>query len=253
MSEIVDKREEVLKEVSSIIASAPRGLTAKQVESDYYCMIGKRLPLRELGFHNVEEFFRSVPESISMRWENGDQILRAIPNEKTARVISLIQRNKVSKKKMRTTIGPRSTGYYRPRSTGYYRPNYDRNYARPRRYDNYDFQPSRVVRTQTPSVSPMLRGEIRDFLVSHPTGVHIGANFDMLFKEKFGHTVNFSRLGYPSMLAMFKSMEDIVQIEELASGGHKVRLCLSVGNRAGMIVHYNVTLNTRILGTILHN
>lgn len=61
MSQQVQLMELLKKEVRSQLLAAKEGLTPAQLEQEYLAMVGRPLPLRDLGFCSTMEMVASMP------------------------------------------------------------------------------------------------------------------------------------------------------------------------------------------------
>ena len=69
--------EVLKKEVRSLLVAAKEGLTPAQLEQEYMAMIGKPLPLHDLGFQSTLELVADMPEVVRVcPYEQGTFILK---------------------------------------------------------------------------------------------------------------------------------------------------------------------------------
>lgn len=69
--------EVLKKELRSLLTAAKEGLTPAQLEQEYVAMIGKPLPLRDLGFRSTLELVANMPEVVRVcPYEKGTFILK---------------------------------------------------------------------------------------------------------------------------------------------------------------------------------
>lgn len=66
MSELAKKKEDAKKEIRSLLLSAPLGLTLQELRKDYLEYIGRRLPSRELGYSNDDEFLAELTDVVEV-------------------------------------------------------------------------------------------------------------------------------------------------------------------------------------------
>lgn len=77
MSKQAELMELLKKEVRSLLMAAKEGLTPKQLEEEYMAMIGKPLPLYDLGFQSTLELVADMPEVVRVcPYEKGTFILK---------------------------------------------------------------------------------------------------------------------------------------------------------------------------------
>lgn len=69
--------EVLKKEVRSLLMAAKEGLTPAQLEHEYMAMIGKPLPVHDLGFQSTLELVADMPEVVRIyTYEKGTCILK---------------------------------------------------------------------------------------------------------------------------------------------------------------------------------
>lgn len=69
-------RQEVMKNVRSLLISAKYGLTVAELQRDYNDMIKKPLPFRELGYKTPIDMLKDMPNVARPTWEKGVLILK---------------------------------------------------------------------------------------------------------------------------------------------------------------------------------
>ena len=69
-------RQEVMKNVRSLLISAKYGLTVAELQRDYNDMIKKPLPFRELGYKTPVDMLKDMPNVARPTWEKGVLILK---------------------------------------------------------------------------------------------------------------------------------------------------------------------------------
>ncbi len=133
--------EKTKKEVRSLLISAPRGVPARLLLSDYKMVTGKELPYRQLGFRSLDDLVRAIPEVVRADMGSTGQLtFFGVANANTRQIARFVQVQKKPKLKRsgmppaisfrtpvnrtaftsRNRYGPRSTP--RPMSRSYGRP-----------------------------------------------------------------------------------------------------------------------------------
>ena len=73
-----DSLEEIKKNIRALLISAPRGLSADDIEHDYRAMLGKPLPFKDYKCNSCLEFLKTLPDVVCPTWSNGSLILRGV-------------------------------------------------------------------------------------------------------------------------------------------------------------------------------
>jgi len=77
MSKQAQLMEMLKKEVRSLLMAAKEGLTPVQLEQEYKAMIGKPLPVRDLGYRSTLELVADMPEVVRVcPYEKGTFVLK---------------------------------------------------------------------------------------------------------------------------------------------------------------------------------
>ena len=86
--ELLDKTKKYLR---SVLISAPRGVPAKHLYSDYKKVTGKEIPFRELGYRNVNEFIQAQTDVVRIgTGATGEVTFFAVADEKTSQIARFV-------------------------------------------------------------------------------------------------------------------------------------------------------------------
>ncbi|XP_068695369.1 tudor domain-containing protein 5-like isoform X2 [Montipora foliosa] len=170
-------REEVIKNVRSLLISARNGLTVAELQKDYNDMVKRPLPFRELGYKTPLDMLKDMPNVARPTWENGILILKGIADAATRHIASLVERQKKTSPKRKTRLTT-----YRPESL--------------------------------PVVPHFIRTQIKELLSSYPSGL-LGSMFCIAFNRRFGQELNYSTLRFQSLGHLLESIPDIARIEDM--------------------------------------
>ncbi|XP_008414332.1 tudor domain-containing protein 7A isoform X2 [Poecilia reticulata] len=90
--------ESIKKMLMAVLQSSKTGVSVTNLQSEYRALCGEFIPLKKLGFGNLENYLRSIPSVV--RLENRMGELRCFANvlEETAHIAELVARQKNSKK-----------------------------------------------------------------------------------------------------------------------------------------------------------
>ncbi|NXK10648.1 TDRD5 protein, partial [Herpetotheres cachinnans] len=180
------------KEVRSLLVAAKEGLTPTQLEQEYMAMIGKPLPLRDLGFQSTLELVANMPEVVRVcPYEKGTFILKAIADETTKAIAKLVARQRKSAR-ARKTVAVRA------------------NAAAPS--NNPQSFPRRG---RAPVLPATVKAELQDLLSSSPL---LLLDFDKAFFRRFGRAFQYTQYGFLSMFDVLRSVSDIVVVEQTRAG-----------------------------------
>lgn len=96
MSEVLDKTKKALR---AVLISAPRGVPVRMLCRDFKTVLGYELPYKQLGFHRLEEFIRTIPDVARLGTNNGDPTYYAVADEKTSQILRFVTSQKKPKVK----------------------------------------------------------------------------------------------------------------------------------------------------------
>lgn len=97
--------ERTCKDVRSVLISAPRGVPARLLLSDFKMVLGSELPYRQLGFQRLEDFLRSIPDVVRVdRGVTGEPTCFAVADASTSQLARFVAMQK--KPKMKKSNAP---------------------------------------------------------------------------------------------------------------------------------------------------
>uniref|UniRef100_A0A4X2KM54 Tudor domain-containing protein 5 n=1 Tax=Vombatus ursinus TaxID=29139 RepID=A0A4X2KM54_VOMUR len=194
MSEQEKIQECLRKEIRSLLISTKDGLTPQQLEREYLSMVGNHLPLRILGYRSTMELVLDMPDVVSLcPCGDGTVILKAIPDETTKGIASLVAKQRSSNKLRNSTQkGRANVGS----SSG------------PRRRLPY--------RGRIPPILPaVVKSELRDLLAFSPI---LLSDFEKAFAKRFGRSFQYMQYGFLSMFEVLSAASDIIAVEQTRAG-----------------------------------
>ncbi|NXS69744.1 TDRD5 protein, partial [Pandion haliaetus] len=192
MSKQAELMELLKKEVRSLLMAAKEGLTPAQLEQEYMAMIGKPLPLRDLGFQSTLELVADMPEVVRVcPYEKGNFILKAIADETTKAVAKLVakQRRSVRARKRAAAKAGAASPSKDPQGS--------------------------PQRGRAPILPATVKAELQDLLSSSPL---LLLDFDKAFFRRFGRAFQYTQYGFFSMFEVLRSMSDTIAVEQTRAG-----------------------------------
>ncbi|KAM9831489.1 tudor domain-containing protein 5 [Neosynchiropus ocellatus] len=174
------------KDVASLLVSSQFGLDPDQLKRDYASMLGHPLPLKELGFHNVIDMVKKMPDVVSVYFnDDGGIVLKAVGCDAAKNIEQLVSKQKKKKKK----------------SAYYFAPHFSRPV--PRRHN-------------PPPVLPAhLRAQIH-FLLSK--GPILLSQLEGHYHHCFGYRLHVQNFGFFSIAEMLVSASDFVTVQQSRLG-----------------------------------
>ena len=237
MPDKAQKKEETKKLIRSILATTPVQLGVKLTDflRDYKELAGGPLPCRALGYNNEQDFLGDIPDVVHMSYDRGELILRCVADESMQHVMNLVNNQKISaaqKKKRfrpsRRSAGPPSSAmrYVPPHQRRHHGGQQNYRYEPPprmrghRNRNDYD-EDSQVKPLLRPVVTPFVQHKIRELCLSYPSGL-LCSDFAQAMHRRFGQQLNYSHFGFASLLEMFESLDNILEIKYLSNGEYKL-------------------------------
>lgn len=95
--DLLDKTRKALR---SVLISAPRGVPAHLLASDFRMVLGYELPYKQLGFTKLDEFVRSIPDVVRLgNGLEGEPTYFAVADSKTSQILRFVSSQKKPKVK----------------------------------------------------------------------------------------------------------------------------------------------------------
>ncbi|KAL0590545.1 Tudor domain-containing protein 5, partial [Plecturocebus cupreus] len=194
MSEQERIQECLRKEIRSLLISTKDGLSPQQLEKEYLLMIGNHLPLRILGYRSTMELVLDMPDVVSVcSGAGGTVILKAIPDESTKGIASLVAKQK-SSHKVRNCMHKG-------------RPNF---YSGPSSHRRVLYR-GRVA----PILPAVVKSELKDLLALSPV---LLSDFEKAFAKRFGRSFQYMQYGFLSMFEVLNAASDVISVQQTRAG-----------------------------------
>ncbi|XP_011359578.1 tudor domain-containing protein 5 [Pteropus vampyrus] len=194
MSEQERIQECLRKEIRSLLISTKDGLTPQQLEKEYLLMIGSHLPLRILGYRSTMELMLDMPDVVSVcPCGDGTVILKAIPDESTKGIASLVAKQRSSHKVRNSMQKGRASVCSGPSS-----------------------RPRVPYRGRVPPILPaVVKSELKDLLALSPV---LLSDFEKAFARRFGRSFQYVQYGFLSMFEVLNAASDVISVEQTRAG-----------------------------------
>ncbi|XP_073903444.1 tudor domain-containing protein 5 isoform X2 [Castor canadensis] len=181
------------KEIRSLLISTKDGLTPQQLEKEYLLMVGNHLPLRGLGYRSTMELVLDMPDVVSVcSCADGTVTLKAIPDESTKGIASLVAKQRSSHKVRNPVQKGRASACSGPSS---------------RRVP---------YRGRVPPILPaVVKSELKDLLALSPV---LLSDFEKAFVKRFGRSFQYVQYGFLSMFEVLNAASDVISVEQTRAG-----------------------------------
>lgn len=201
------------KDVRSLLISSKLGVEARRLHGDYASMLGHPMPLKQLGFRNVMDMVKEMPDVVTINFRaDGNVWLTAVGDESTRNIEELVASQRMPKPK-KITMQPRKIHYSS-------RPFFLRPIvALPRRGG-------------VPVAVPAdLRAQLHLLLCQGPI---LTSNLESCFLRRFGYPLRPQNYGFYSTGEMLEAAKDMIWKHQTKMGSavslrqHKVASELAV-------------------------
>ncbi|CAL1538694.1 unnamed protein product, partial [Lymnaea stagnalis] len=241
MTDRAKRKSDAKIHIRSLLQSAPLGLTLAELRRDYVDYIGTRLPSRDLGYNNDEEFLYDIPDTVQIS-HNGDiMVLTAVTNAATEKIHRLVSRQKVDTKKKWGVLGRQRSKFQAPRGVGQRR-KWD-TFGGNGRADFVDlsrplmFDVRQAKHRVLPSVPSYIRKKIFELVKDEPGGLPL-THFGIIFRKHFGVPFDPVAMGFSTDYDLLASLGDIVTLKKF---GEEIRV-IEAG--LGLFSHHRQQMHT---------
>ncbi|XP_067271947.1 tudor domain-containing protein 5 [Pseudorasbora parva] len=184
------------KDVRSLLISAKRGLTPEQLKRDYQTMLGFPIPLRLLGFRNVLDMVKEMPDVVNLEYHlDGSIILKAIADETTKGIEELVSKQRDHKPKVTNRRGNLV--------------NFHTSFPR--------HQPVILPRRgqAKPALPAQLRSQLKQLLSHGPIRL---SELEYKYMAQFGKPLQITQYGFYSISEMLAAAADFIIMQQSRTG-----------------------------------
>ncbi|KAM4584761.1 tudor domain-containing protein 7A [Odontesthes bonariensis] len=96
--------ESIKKMLRSVLQSSKSGVSVTSLQSEYRSLCGENIPLRKLGFSELEDYLRSIPSVVRLEYRTGELKCFAAVCQETAHIAELIAKQRSGKKSGRSQV-----------------------------------------------------------------------------------------------------------------------------------------------------
>lgn len=93
--------ENLKEEIHALLCTVKGSVPSDQLLKDYKSVCGAILPYRQLGFSNINDLLKSMPDVVSCHNSNGNVLVKAVLKNESAHINKLVQGQKGTKKRPR--------------------------------------------------------------------------------------------------------------------------------------------------------
>ncbi len=202
--------DQVKKTIRAILISARNGLSPHQLLKDYETIVGHPLPLKELGFCTLSDAIQAMPDVIRVdigASYYGRTVLKAVVDQSSAHVASLVSRQRNTKSYSGFTFAP--VPLKRKPSAPPSLP--------PR------FLPPPVKKHKEVPVDFSVK--MKQLMISYPNGLPL-SKFHEAFERRFGYFPNVASWGFSSLNDVFRLVDSVDVVTRKSEGAAPEQILL---------------------------
>ncbi|GFR18207.1 uncharacterized protein TNCT_93521 [Trichonephila clavata] len=204
-----------------VTQSRKGGVPLNQLQNDYKGLIGRDIPLKDLGYSSLEYFLRDIPDVISLkRSKDGVFVAEGVADASTAHIAKLISKQKTSK-----SGSTKPAVLFRKKGNAF-KTAKENQKSSPAKLKNLPVKTNGEFLEQCSEpgqLNPENHGLKKSVLIhlkcvvqSCKGGVPLN-RLDKDYKAFIGTNIPFKELGYDSLENFIKSIPDVISLKKNAN------------------------------------
>ncbi|CAG9856743.1 unnamed protein product [Phyllotreta striolata] len=92
------------RNLRGILTANPRAMTIRQLNAEYYTLVGYNIPYKQMGYHTLEDFLHSIPDTVQVQGSGAYALVNIVLSQKSSHVLELVAKQKKQPLKRNTRM-----------------------------------------------------------------------------------------------------------------------------------------------------